>query len=197
MSLSKLLEIVKDREAWRAAVHGSQRVRQDWATEQQHTLWNTSSSHTIIASFPTVETTFRVFQWQSGKESACQYRRCRFDPWVGKMPWREKWQHTPVFLPGESSGQRGLAATVHGVAPTRHEQEQPNIISCSDRILAWGPWNLFILNKGCKFILFVQNIYIFLISQSFFANFSTTILFSVCCCYSVAKSYLTLCDPMD
>ena len=23
-----------------------------------------------------------------------------FDPWVGKMPWRRKWQSTPVFLPG-------------------------------------------------------------------------------------------------
>ena len=35
MSLSKLREIVKDREAWRAAVHGSQRVRHDLGTEQQ------------------------------------------------------------------------------------------------------------------------------------------------------------------
>ena len=35
MSLSKLREMVKDREAWRAAVHGLQRVRLDWATEQQ------------------------------------------------------------------------------------------------------------------------------------------------------------------
>ena len=26
------------------------------------------------------------------KESACQCRRCRFDPWVGKIPWRRKWQ---------------------------------------------------------------------------------------------------------
>ena len=26
-----------------------------------------------------------------------------FDPWVGKIPWRRKWQPTPVFLPGESS----------------------------------------------------------------------------------------------
>ena len=31
------------------------------------------------------------------------------DPWVGKIPWRRKWQPTPVFLPGESHGQRSLA----------------------------------------------------------------------------------------
>ena len=28
------------------------------------------------------------------------------DPWVGKIPWRRKWQPTPVFLPGESHGRR-------------------------------------------------------------------------------------------
>ena len=31
------------------------------------------------------------------------------DLWVGKIPWRRKWQPTPVFLPGESHGQRSLA----------------------------------------------------------------------------------------
>ena len=36
MSLSKLREIVKDREAWHAAVMGLQRVRHDLLTEQQH-----------------------------------------------------------------------------------------------------------------------------------------------------------------
>ena len=35
--------------------------------------------------------------------------RCRFDPWVGKIPWRKAWQLTPVFLPGKSHGQRNLA----------------------------------------------------------------------------------------
>ena len=47
--------------------------------------------------------------WQlSGKESACQYRRCRLDPLVRKIPWRRKRQPTPVFLPGESREQRSL-----------------------------------------------------------------------------------------
>ena len=37
-----------------------------------------------------------------------RFKRLRFDPWVGKLPWQRKWQPTPVFLPGESSGQRSL-----------------------------------------------------------------------------------------
>ena len=39
----------------------------------------------------------------SGKESVCQCRRCS-----GKIPWKRKWQPTPVFLPGKSHGQRSL-----------------------------------------------------------------------------------------
>ena len=41
-------------------------------------------------------------RWLSGKESACQCRRCRLDPWVRKIPWRRASLPTPVFLPGES-----------------------------------------------------------------------------------------------
>ena len=40
--------------------------------------------------------------WFSDEESTCQCRRLRFNPWVRKIPWRRKWQPTPVFLPGES-----------------------------------------------------------------------------------------------
>ena len=36
--------------------------------------------------------------------SSNQRRRHGFDPWVGKIPWRRKWQPTPVFLPGISHG---------------------------------------------------------------------------------------------
>ena len=42
------------------------------------------------------------------KESTCQCRRCRFNPQVRKIPLSRKWQPTPVFLPGESHGQRRL-----------------------------------------------------------------------------------------
>ena len=45
------------------------------------------------------------------QEPVCQCRRQKrpsFGTWVGKIPWRRKLQPTPVFLPGESHGQRSL-----------------------------------------------------------------------------------------
>ena len=48
------------------------------------------------------------------KESACN-AGYRFDPWVGKIPWRREEPPTPVFLPGEFHGHRSLAGYSHGV----------------------------------------------------------------------------------
>ena len=45
------------------------------------------------------------------KNPPANARRHRFDPWVGKIPWRREWQPTPVFLPGESYGQRSLVSS--------------------------------------------------------------------------------------
>ena len=45
------------------------------------------------------------------KEPACQCgrcKRCRFNSWVKKIPWRRAQQPTPVILPGKSHGQRSL-----------------------------------------------------------------------------------------
>ena len=41
-----------------------------------------------------------------------------FDPWIGMIPWRREWQPTPVFLPGESHGQRSLG----GYSPWGHKE---------------------------------------------------------------------------
>ena len=57
----------------------------------------------------------------SGKESACQFRRPKrrgFDLWVGKIPWRRKWQPTPVIWLGKSYGQRSLV----GYSPWDHKE---------------------------------------------------------------------------
>ena len=43
------------------------------------------------------------------KESTCQCWRQGFDPWVGKISQRRKWQLISVFLLGKSHGQRSLA----------------------------------------------------------------------------------------
>ena len=41
-----------------------------------------------------------------------------FDPWTGKIPWKRKWQPTPLFLPGKSHGQRSLV----GYSPRGHKE---------------------------------------------------------------------------
>ena len=60
---------------------------------------------------------FMVFLDGEVKEICLQCRRHGFNPCVGKIPWRRKWQPTPIFLPEKSHGQRSLGggATVHGV----------------------------------------------------------------------------------
>ena len=42
----------------------------------------------------------------------------RVQSWVGKIPWRRAWQPTPVFLPGESLGQR----SPEGYSPWGHKE---------------------------------------------------------------------------
>ena len=47
-----------------------------------------------------------------------QFGKPRVNLWVQKIPWRRKWQSTPVFLPGESHGQRSLV----GYSPWDHKE---------------------------------------------------------------------------
>ena len=54
----------------------------------------------------------------SSKQLACQCRRRGFDPLAREISWRRAWQPTPVFLPGESYGQRSLV----GYSPWGHKE---------------------------------------------------------------------------
>ena len=92
-----------------------------------------------------------------GEESSCQHRRCKehgFNPWVRKIPWRRKWQPTPVFLAGISHGQRSLA----GYSPWGHEELDTtelttNLENCwSETIQYWSQTSIFYSEKP-KFYL--------------------------------------------
>ena len=110
-----------------------------------------------------------------------QCRRPGFDPWVGKIPWRRKWQPTPVLLPGESHGQRSLV----GYSPWSHKESDmteqlhslmvKNIyleklfwFSESNRVANWflctfiSTDNAFLCNIAIPFILiFDSSVFIF------------------------------------
>ena len=65
-----------------------------------------------------------------------QCRRCVFDPWVGKVPWRKKWQPTPVFLPGKFHGQKSLVGYSPWSCKESDTDEQLNTHTCLWSFLA-------------------------------------------------------------
>ena len=58
--------------------------------------------------FGLLSTFIRLPWWLRWLRIRLQCKKPGFNPWVGKIPWRRKWQPTPVFLPGESHGQSRL-----------------------------------------------------------------------------------------
>jgi len=68
-------------------------------TRQQQSHWALKNSY-ITPWF--IFTT--LVACKDSKETAFNEGRPRFDPWVGKIPWRREWLPSPVFLPGEFHG---------------------------------------------------------------------------------------------
>ena len=96
--------------------------------------------------------------WPGGKESTCQCRRCAFDPWSGKIPWRREWQPTPVFLPGEPWSLVGYSPWSHKVWNDLATEQQrfangdrpsgtPSPLGEASCLSA--PWSCFTCLPGC------------------------------------------------
>ena len=75
-----------------------------WTKEpgELYTKWSQESDTTERAH------TLLGFSGGSVVKNLPVYRRCGFNPWVRKIPWKRKWKPTPVFLSGKSHGQKSL-----------------------------------------------------------------------------------------
>ena len=71
-----------------------------WFLGQEDPLEKRMATHSSILG---------LFWWLRQQRICLQCKRPKFDPWARKIPWRRKWQPTPVFLAGEFHGQRSLA----------------------------------------------------------------------------------------
>ena len=93
-------------------------------------------------------------RWLSGKEFACHCRRRGFNPWVGKIPWRRKWQLTPVFLlplpwteePGGLQSM-GLQQVRHYSA---HTHTHTRARTHAHEILKGNSWHYFLYGVLCN-----------------------------------------------
>ena len=131
---------------------GSQRVRHDWAIElnwEMHQsfpslfIWPTSANwlwfqpHFLesqkgecflaILAFLSLYMKSWFPGWLRSKESVCQCRRCGFNPWVEKIPWRRKQQPTPYSCLGNPMDRGAWWATVQGVAKKDHNNRLDNL----------------------------------------------------------------------
>ena len=95
---------------------GSQRVGHDWLHFHFHFRENVTKRNKWTIFYPSVmkyNLCLLHIPWgfpdgASGKGSTSQHMRNKrhvFSPWVGTIPWRRKWQPTPVLFPVESHGQ--------------------------------------------------------------------------------------------
>ena len=106
MNLSKLLELVMDRESlvccslWgRKELDTIEQLNwTEWIHTHTHTHTHTHIYLYLYMDFP---------GGSCGKEPTYQCKRYRFDTWVWEIPWRRKWQLTPVVLPGTSHEKPG------------------------------------------------------------------------------------------
>jgi len=122
--------------AWRIPGMGEPGGLLSMGSQSQTQLkWLSSSSSSICKLLRIVPDTyvkcsviinyidFYILWWFNGKESSCQCRRHRLHPWAWQIPWKGKWQPTPVFLPGKSHGQRSLA----GYSPWGHKESDTTL----------------------------------------------------------------------
>ena len=101
-----------------------------WSLGQEDPLEKGMATHSNIHAWgiPWTEEPGRLYSirlkrvgqvWRTLARQCRRRRRCGFDPWVRKIPWRRKRQPTPVFLLGNPMDRCAWRVPVHGVAKSQ------------------------------------------------------------------------------
>ena len=132
-----------------------------------------------------------------------RHKRCRIDPWIGKIPWSRKWQAAPVFFSGKSHGQRSLVGYSPWGCKESDTTEQLSMhIHCQNNLSPLdgkGSWScvweenmiLHNLPKILDDLSDSKN------SHRWVRKFKESGHWQARICCSVPQLYLTLPDPMD
>ena len=121
-----------------------------------------------------------------------RHKRCVFNPWVRKIPWRRNRQPPPVFSPGKFHGQRSLEV----YNPWVHIES--NTTGCVHIHMYNNGFSSLSKNRTCRYLMKIIGNIILLIKVFFYkVKIAWTCFQSSCYCCLVAQSCSTLCDPMD
>ena len=104
-----------------------------------------SGSFTFLVFMFGSITCFRASQVEPEVEnlpSEAGDKRWEFNPCFRKIPWRRSWQPTPIFLPGESHGQRSLA----GYSTWGRKESDTTLHACTVHRIEYG--SKFIISFG-------------------------------------------------
>ena len=88
-------------------------------------LWRVQDLEIMVVFFFLKMTSIPILWGFPGGLNGQECRRHVFDSWVEMIPWRRKWQPTPVFLPGKSHGQRSLV----GYSPWGRERVRHDLVT--------------------------------------------------------------------
>ena len=89
------------------SMRSKQSVRSGWFVIQsgQRLVSSTDGAASTVAFSKLLDGSGVKNPFATQDTRCLQCTRRRFNPWVRKLLWRRRWQHTPVFLPGKSQGQ--------------------------------------------------------------------------------------------
>ena len=107
-----ILPSMRGRGLWMFPAEESHGHSLPWSPLSQKLEWEYLLVNVILATVCPVAQQWRIYL------QCRRHKGCGLDPWVRKLLWKREWQPTPVFLPGESHGQRSLV----GHSPQDHKE---------------------------------------------------------------------------